>query len=104
MPLSEQEQRLLDEMERGLYQSSQDRLRVDPSSFKLNVRALVIGIAILIAGLVVLLVGVSTHLMIVGILGFVVMFGGVLFALASPRRPRDAAPSAKSTTKDSSSS
>lgn len=89
MPLSEHEQKLLEEMERGLYQSSQDRVRVDPSGFRLDVRRLVFGILLFVAGLVVLLVGVSTRVPLVGIGGFIVMFGGVLFALVGPRRHRE---------------
>lgn len=89
MPLSEHEQKLLEEMERGLYQSSQDRVRVDPSGFRLDVRRLVLGILLFVAGLVVLLVGVSTRVPLVGIGGFIVMFGGVLFALVGPGRRRE---------------
>lgn len=86
MPLSEQEQRLLDEMERNLYQSDQDRVvRVAADGFQLDVRALVLGALGVVVGLVTLLVGVSTQLPWLGVIGFAVMFAGVLYAVAAPR-------------------
>ena len=89
MPLSEQEQRLLDEMERNLYQSGQDPVvRVGSQGVRLDVRAIVIGVLGVILGLVTLLVGVSNRLPWLGVIGFVVMFAGVLFAVAGPKGRR----------------
>ena len=66
MPLSEQEQRLLDEMERSLYHNDADFVSaVNAGRGKLNYGALVLGIL----------------LAVVGLLGFVAMFAGVLLAL-----------------------
>jgi UPF0716 family protein affecting phage T7 exclusion len=48
---------------------------------RLNYGALVLGILLAVAGLVVVIVGVITHLLVVGLLGFVAMFAGVLLAL-----------------------
>ncbi|MBF4633987.1 DUF3040 domain-containing protein [Agreia pratensis] len=82
MPLSEQEQKLLDEMERSLYHNDADFVSaVNASRGRVNYGALVLGILLAIAGLVVVIVGVITHLPIVGLVGFVGMFAGVLLAL-----------------------
>jgi UPF0716 family protein affecting phage T7 exclusion len=82
MPLSEQEQKLLDEMERSLYHNDADFVSaVNAGRGRLNYGALVLGILLAVAGLVVVIVGVITHLLIVGLLGFVAMFAGVLLAL-----------------------
>lgn len=82
MPLSEQEQKLLDEMERSLYHNDADFVSaVNAGRGRLNYGALVLGILLAIAGLVVVIVGVITHLLIVGLVGFVGMFAGVLLAL-----------------------
>jgi predicted lipid-binding transport protein (Tim44 family) len=86
MPLSEQEQKLLDEMERSLYHNDADFVSaVGSGRGRLNYGALVLGILMAIVGLVVVIVGVIIHLPIVGILGFVVMFVGVLVALRPSR-------------------
>ena len=81
MPLSEHEQRLLDEMERNLYGRDAD---VTSTAFvgmpRPNYRAIVLGVLIVLAGLGGLLAGVMTHMILVGIAGFVVMFAGVLVA------------------------
>jgi len=89
MPLSEHEQRLLDEMERSLYQSEGDDVTtVGASHGRATVGAIVIGILVALAGVVLLLVGVGTRLPLVGVAGFAVMFGGALFAIAPPLRFR----------------
>ncbi len=93
MPLSEQEQRLLDEMERSLYHHDADdvatvgrRLRASHTAIALAIVAGVVGIALLIVGVVV-------QLPLVGVAGFAVMFLGAMLGFAPPRRltvPRDA--------------
>jgi len=94
MPLSEQEQRLLDEMERNLYQNDADFVAtVSGRRGRPSYRSVVLGVIIAVVGIVVLLTGVIVHLPLIGVLGFAVMFGGVLFAIAPPRRLA-AAPSA----------
>lgn len=86
MPLSEQEQKLLDEMERSLYHNDADFVSaVGNGSGRLNYGALVLGILLAVIGLVVVIVGVSSRLPIVGVLGFVVMFVGVLVSLRRSR-------------------
>ncbi len=82
MALSEREQRLLDEMERNLYNSESDV--VSPSNaakMRPSYRALVVGALLAIAGIVVLLAGVMLSQAWLGVIGFVAMLGGVLYAI-----------------------
>lgn len=86
MPLSDREQRLLDEMERNLYHADADYVAtVGGGHVRSSVRAIALGIALGVLGLGLLVVGVMLQQPIVGILGFVGMFGGALLALAPPR-------------------
>lgn len=86
MPLSEQEQRLLDEMERNLYQNDADFVAsVGGGRGRPNYRSVVIGALIALAGIAILVTGVVVHLPIIGLLGFAIMFAGVLLAVAPPR-------------------
>lgn len=87
MPLSEQEQRLLEEMERSLYQNDADFVAaVHPRSGKVNYTLLVGGVLIAVLGVATLVTGVIVRQPLVGILGFIIMFVGVLLAVAPPRR------------------
>lgn len=82
MPLSEQEQRLLEEMERSLYHNDADFVAtVSDRDSRPNYRWIVIGILIGILGIAGIVAGVATHLPLVGVLGFAVMFVGALLAL-----------------------
>ncbi len=86
MPLSEQEQRLLEEMERSLYHNDADFVAtVGNRASRPDYRMIVIGILVGIVGIVGIVVGVATRLPIVGVLGFVIMFAGVLLALRRSR-------------------
>ncbi|MCU1525551.1 MAG: rane protein [Microbacteriaceae bacterium] len=87
MPLSEQEQRLLEEMERSLYHNDADFVAtVGTHRGRPNARTIVIGILIAILGIAVIVTGVVLRQPIVGIAGFVIMFVGVLMAISSPKR------------------
>ena len=79
MPLSEHEQRLLDEMERNLYGGAADVHPAQPAG-RPSYRSMVVGIIVLVLGLVVLVVGVTSQLIFVGVVGFAVMFSGVILA------------------------
>lgn len=102
MPLSEQEQRLLDEMERSLYQNDADFVAtVGARRGKPNYTVLVIGVLLALLGVGVLITGVAIQQPFVGVLGFVVMFAGVLTIVSPPRRalrPEDAAKARSSST------
>ena len=79
MPLSEHEQRLLEEMERSLYQNDADFVaKVGGKRARPAYRSIVLGILLAVVGVGVLVAGVFFQLPLVGILGFVVMFAGVL--------------------------
>lgn len=91
MPLSEQEQRLLDEMERSLYHGDADFVAsVGRGRGRSGYTVIVGGILLAIAGIGVLVLGVLLHNWFVGALGFAAMFGGVL--LAVPHGHRSPAP------------
>lgn len=86
MPLSEQEQRLLDEMERNLYQNDADFVAtVGARNGRTNYRGIVLGAVLVVVGIATLLVGVGMRQPIIGVVGFVVMFGGVIVALSPAR-------------------
>ena len=89
MPLSENEQRLLEQMERALYAEDPKwatamRGAVRRSS---NARRLLIGIGGILLGLVLLLVGVAQQMVLVGIIGFVVMLMAFAYTVSARRRP-----------------
>lgn len=92
MPLSEEEQRVLDQLEMDLGQ--------DPSLHRAMTRGprtparVVAGAAGVIIGLTVVVIGVATQLPVLGIVGFAVMAGVALWALLAPRKT--AVPSSKS--------
>jgi len=102
MPLSEQEQRLLDEMERNLYQNDADFVAtVGGARGRTNYRGIILGAVLVVVGIAVLLVGVGSSLLVVGVLGFIIMFAGVIVALtptrsakSAPRQPGTTAPTA----------
>ena len=92
MPLSEHEQRLLEEMERNLYQNDADFVAtVSGRRGKPNYRLVVIGALLAVAGVAALVAGVIVQQPIIGVVGFGLMLGGVLLVL-SPGRSSDAAP------------
>ncbi|HEY0261209.1 MAG TPA: DUF3040 domain-containing protein [Lacisediminihabitans sp.] len=87
MPLSEQEQRLLEEMERSLYHNDADFVAtVGSRRGRPSYRSVVVGILLGVVGVAVIVTGVVLHQPIIGIAGFVVMFVGVLMAFSSPKR------------------
>ncbi len=87
MPLSDNEQRLLEQMERALYAedpkfASTMRGAARPGSMP----RMAIGIAGLTGGLVVLVLGVASAEVVVGVIGFVLMLAGTAYALSSRKR------------------
>ncbi|MFN8076325.1 MAG: DUF3040 domain-containing protein [Kineosporiaceae bacterium] len=92
MPLSENEQRLLEQMERAL--SAEDpkfasAMRGGARAIGARRRLLLGGLGVC-AGLVVLLVGVTrggTPGVVFGVVGFVLMLAGTAYAASSQRRP-----------------
>lgn len=91
MPLSEQEQRLLEEMERSLYHNDADFVAtVSPRQGKINYTVLVSGVLLGLLGIATLVTGVIIRQPLVGVLGFAIMFAGVLVAVAPPKRSSSA--------------
>lgn len=83
MALSEHEQRLLDEMERGFYQSEADVMQTGSvSRRRVNYRSLVLGIVVVLVGVGALIGGVAAQLLWLGLLGFAVMVGGVTLMMS----------------------
>jgi hypothetical protein len=85
MPLSEQEQRLLDEMERHLLRNDADVVSADRDGRAINYRNVTLGAILVLIGIGALVAGVATQLIVVGVLGFVAMLGGVVLAVTPTR-------------------
>ncbi len=93
MPLSDHEQRMLDQIESALYAEDPKfassvrggTLRAPSARRRLQ------GIALFVIGLAMLVSGVAFKATMIGsfpilsVIGFVVMFGGVIFAITGPR-------------------
>ncbi|KTR38212.1 MULTISPECIES: DUF3040 domain-containing protein [Rothia] len=87
MALSERERQLLEQLEQQLNVEDptfadtmqEERPRPRPGA-GLSGRNLVLGIVVAVLGLGLVLLGVSTQLILVGVLGFLVMAGGVYLA------------------------
>jgi Protein of unknown function (DUF3040) len=98
MPLSEQEQRLLEEMERSLYHNDADFVAtVSPRQGKINYTVLASGVLLGLLGIATLVTGVIIHQPLVGVLGFAIMFAGVLVAVAPPKKSSASTPTSTST-------
>jgi Flp pilus assembly protein TadB len=82
MPLSEHEQKLLEQLEKQLHEDDPkfaNSMGSDPGR-SWSTRHVVIGVLGALAGVFLLLVGVTLQNIFVGVLGFVVMGGGVYYA------------------------
>lgn len=86
MPLSEKEQRLLEEMERSLYHNDPEFVAtVGGRRSGTSPRSVIVGSIIGILGIAVIVTGVIIHLSILGVAGFVVLFVGVLTMFSGHR-------------------
>jgi len=87
MPLSEQEQRLLEEMERSLYNNDSDFVTTMGSRRgRPSYTMVVVGILGALVGVAVVVAGVAFRQPLLGVAGFVILLAGALFAIAPPRR------------------
>jgi cytochrome c biogenesis protein CcdA len=93
MPLSDHEQRMLDQIESALYAEDPKfassvrggTLRAPSTRRRLQGAALfVIGLAMLVAGIAIPATRIGDFA-ILSVVGFIVMFGGVVFAITGPR-------------------
>ena len=85
MPLSENEQKLLEQMERALY-AEDPRFATHMKgvgSTGPSRKRIAIGVIAAVAGLGLVIAGVSTQLIVLGVIGFVVMVAGVAWAFTS---------------------
>lgn len=85
MGLSENEQRLLDEMERNLYKHEADIVSASSGPRTVNYTKVAVGVLGIVAGLVLIVVGVSVKLAFVGVAGFAIAVLGALWALSASR-------------------
>ena len=87
MPLSEHEQRLLEQMERALYAEDPKFASAlqRPSIARASRGRMVAGAIVSLVGLALMITGVATKLPVVGVLGFVAMLGGVVLAFTGGR-------------------
>jgi hypothetical protein len=93
MPLSEQEQRLLDEMERHLLHNDADVVSAPSGDRALSYRNLVYGAVLLLVGIGALVAGVALGStlgpvlsIVIGVIGFAAMLAGVILAATPVRR------------------
>ena len=93
MPLSEHEQRMLDQIESALYaEDPKFASSVRGAGFRApTARRRLQGAALFLVGLAMLVCGVAFKATMIGnfpilsVIGFIVMFGGVVFAIVGPR-------------------
>lgn len=100
MPLSEHEQKLLEQLEKQLHEDDPkfaSSMGSDPGR-SWSTRHLVIGVLATLAGVLLLLVGVTVNIIAVGVLGFVIMGAGVYYATmrSSAGKGKGAGPGGKS--------
>ncbi|MHB1065367.1 MAG: DUF3040 domain-containing protein [Georgenia sp.] len=85
MPLSEYEQRMLQEMEQQLRSDDPRLASTLADKARPDVRRLSVGVLLLLAGLGGLVGGVAAGQMWLGVLGFLAMLAGVMVAISRPR-------------------
>ena len=94
MPLSEHEQRLLDQIERALYQDDPKfASTVRSTDLRTHMKRRLRRAAVVLAvGFLLMLGGVVAQKPVLGVAGFVVMLGALLLALSSWKRLGNAGP------------
>ena len=80
MPLSEHEQRMLDEMERNLYGKDADVVSARGERLRPNYRFVTLGVILAAVGVAVMISGVMAQMILIGVAGFAVVFAGVTVA------------------------
>jgi len=91
MALSEREQRLLEEMERSLYQSDADVVGAGRRDGAPSYVSVTFGVLLALVGLGGAIASIAARLPVLGIVGFVVIVLGILLTF---RRKREGLPSA----------
>lgn len=93
VPLSEHEQRMLDQLERQL-RTEDPRLATQMADTRRDpvpVKRVVLGAVLAVVGLLVILLGVANQLIPVGVLGALVVGAGIFLVTSRPRGRGDAA-------------
>lgn len=88
MPLSDHEQRLLDQMERALYAEDPkfvSNMAAVPRRLRMR-RRLVLGALLLVVGVALVVLGVASQLVWLGAIGFVLMVAGGAYAFSPAPR------------------
>ena len=90
MPLSEHEQRLLEQMEQALYaEDPKFASQMQGSAARARLRrGIAIGAGGVIVGLGLVVLGVATQSILWGAIGFALMVGGVAYAISPPKVPK----------------
>jgi len=90
VPLSEHEQRLLEQMEQALYaEDPKFASQMQGSAARARLRrGIAIGAAGIIVGLGLVVLGVATESIWWGAIGFALMVGGVAYAISPPKVPK----------------
>lgn len=100
MPLSEHEQRLLEQMERALYAEDPKfatSMR-NPRTAAGSKRRVALGVVAFLVGMGLLIAGVATQVVLIGVAGFLGMLGGIWLVVVALRpRPADQNPQAGAT-------
>ncbi|OFI38342.1 hypothetical protein BIU82_18105 [Arthrobacter sp. SW1] len=97
MPLSEHEQKLLEQLEKQLHEDDPkfaNSMGSDPIR-AWSTRHIIVGVLGAVAGVLLLLVGITLQNIFLGVLGFIVMGAGVYFATLrriSAGKPRSGKP------------
>ncbi|WP_263119346.1 DUF3040 domain-containing protein [Cellulomonas sp. RIT-PI-Y] len=86
MPLSEYEQRVLEQMERQLTSDDPRLATTLTSSGRKPVLRYILGGVGALVGLLLLVIGAAASLVWLGVLGFIVMFAAVAVAFTKPRK------------------
>lgn len=92
MPLSEHEQRLLEQMERALY-AEDPKFATNMRSSKASAgdrRKIAGGVVAVLLGMGLLVAGVAAKLVIVGVAGFLAMLGGLWLAISALNHAKNA--------------
>jgi hypothetical protein len=97
MALSEREQRLLDELERGFYESDPNLANKISSRGASNPTRLILGLIIGLAGVSLIVFAVAIQVAFFGVFAFIVMLTGLIVASSylnpqSQAKPRNASP------------
>lgn len=86
MPLSEYEQRVLEQMEQQLRSDDPKLADTISGASVRRPRNVVLGTLLGLVGIGLLVAGVATPIVVLGIVGFLVMFAGVMLAISKPKR------------------